>query len=467
MLKNFVTHSSNALKIHLITTEEFSSWMTQQNNPKLENWLKINDFTAKSGETCFLLNNASEINGILLGLKNPEDYMALAKIPTVVNSNDWELDLTNKSYTPKQLNKWLIAWGLGSYKFNKYKQAENTSNAQLVIPNNCDFSYVENIIKSIFLVRDLINEPAEYLNTERLAEIALEYAQLHQATNIQHYIGNELLSEKFPLVHAVGRASDNPPRFVEFTWGDINHPKLAIVGKGICFDSGGLNLKPTSAMEKMKKDMAGVAHALGLANMIMTAKLPVHLHVLLPIAENLVAGNSLKPGDIITSRNGTTVEITNTDAEGRLLLADALTRACEEKPDLIIDMASLTGAATVALGPEIISMFCNDDEVANNLSTSFNNEQELIWRMPLHQPYTDLLSSKLADVSNCSMSGYAGSITAGLFLQKFVTDKTSWIHLDLMGANVKSRLGHPEGGEAMGLIGLFHYVKNMFVTKKQ
>lgn len=466
MLNIFTSNSTHATKIRLITQDDFVTWSTQQENLKYKKWLEINNFTAKSGEYCFLLNEQNNIDCILLGIKNDTDYMTLAKIPTVVFSGDWELDLVNKNISTESINNFLIAWGLGSYRFTKYKKADKTQEAKLVVPTTSDYEYVENIVTNIELVRDLINEPAEFLNPERLANIALEHANKHNATNIKYYVGEELLTQKFPLVHAVGRASNSAPRFIEFTWGNINHHKIAIIGKGICFDSGGLNLKPTSAMEKMKKDMAGVAHALGLANMIMSANLPVHLHVLLPIAENLVAGNSLKPGDIITSRQGLTVEINNTDAEGRLLLADALTRACEEQPDLIIDMASLTGAATVALGPEIISMFCNNDEVATKITEAFAKEQELIWRMPLHQPYKELISSKIADLSNCSMSGYAGSITAGLFLQRFVTENIPWVHLDLIGSNVTSRLGHPEGGEAMGLIGLFHYIKNMFNVKK-
>lgn len=459
MLNFFTTSDKNATPITPIVTTDFTAWLEKQ-NLRVKTWIKANNFTAKSGSNCLLPDNNGKITEVLLGMENVEDTLAFATLPAVLAQGTWFIN-ANKWSAPKIL-KCLIAWGLGSYQFTKYKKTDKKLNAKLFIPKFCDYKHIENVINSTFLVRDLINQPAENLGPEELAKSVVAVIKTHKA-QITQIVGNDLLRHNYPLIHAVGRASCRHPRLVEFTWGKPTAPKLAIIGKGICFDSGGLDLKPSSGMLDMKKDMAGVAHALGLANMIMTAKLPVHLHVILPMAENLVSGNSIKPKDVFTSRNGKTVEITNTDAEGRLLLADAITRAAEKKPDLIIDMASLTGAATIALGPEIISMFTNNDALAANVTKAFTKEQDLIWRMPLHKPYRELLNSKIADISSCSLSGYAGSITAALFLQEFVPTKTSWMHLDLIGANVKSRPGHPAGGEAMGLQGLFAYIRDYFV----
>ena len=457
----FGSSIKNTTPITPIVTDDFGSWLKQQ-PAKIKTWLEANNFTAKAGSYCYIPDSSGngKIAEVLLGIENSEDVSVFGQLPNILKQGTWHIN-ANK-WPTKKITKAAIAWALGAYRFNQYKKSDKQSTAKLFLPKNCDIKYIENVVNTTFLVRDLINQPAESLGPEQLAKTAMAIAKQHKVKQITQISGNSLLQQNYPLVHLVGRASNRAPRLVEFTWGNAKNPKLAIIGKGICFDSGGLDIKPTAAMDKMKKDMAGAAHALGLANMIMTAKLPVHLHVILPIAENLVSASSMKPGDIIKARNGKTVEIINTDAEGRLILADALTRASEKEPDLIIDIATLTGAATVALGPEIISMFTNDDKLANDIAKSFAQEQELIWHMPLHKPYRALLNSRLADIMNCSTSGYAGSITAALFLQEFITSNISWVHLDLHGSNVKTRPGHPQGGEAMGLQGLFAYISNYF-----
>jgi leucyl aminopeptidase len=260
----------------------------------------------------------------------------------------------------------------------------------------------------------------------------------------------------------MGRASVNPPILVDINWGAKNLPKVTLVGKGVCFDSGGLDLKPPSGMEAMKKDMGGAAHVLGLAQMIMRAKLPINLRVIIPIIENLVSGSSCKPGDIVKTRKGITVEITNTDAEGRMILCDALAYACESNPEMLIDFATLTGAARVAVGTEISALFGNDDKIVEDVINCANREQDAMWHMPLFTPYKELMESKIADLQNASNSGYGGAITAALFLEEFIDAKTKWLHFDIMGSNVKTKPGRPQGGEAMGIRGVFNYLQRKF-----
>ena len=296
---------------------------------------------------------------------------------------------------------------------------------------------------------------------EQLATATQALGQAFGAS-VDQLIGDELLAQNYPLIHAVGRASAHPPRLLDLRWGDPGHPKITLIGKGVCFDSGGLDLKPSSAMRLMKKDMGGAATALGLARLIMSSGLPVRLRVLVAAVENAVAGNAFRPGDVLRSRRGLTVEIHNTDAEGRLVLCDALAEASDERPELMIDFATLTGAARVALGTDMPALFCNDDELANGLLTAAAQEQDPFWRLPLHRPYRDMLDSKIADLANASESSYAGAITAALFLQEFVPTDLPWVHFDLMAWNLKTQPGRPEGGEAMGLRALFAWLEQRY-----
>ncbi|MBF0391146.1 MAG: leucyl aminopeptidase family protein, partial [Alphaproteobacteria bacterium] len=304
------------------------------------------------------------------------------------------------------------------------------------------------------LVRDLINAPASHMGPEELAAAAQDLAARH-AARCRVVVGEALLNENWPAVHAVGRASDRAPRLIDLRWGDEQAPRVTLVGKGVCFDSGGLDIKPSSGMKLMKKDMGGAAHALGLAHMVMAANLPVRLRVLIPAVENAVSGRAMRPLDVIGTRKGTTVEIGNTDAEGRLILCDALAEADGEKPALLLDMATLTGAARVALGTELPALFSNDDKLAEDILRHGRRTRDPLWRLPLWAGYRRQLDSKVADLSSISDSPFAGAVTAALFLQDFVSPTTPWAHIDMMAWNGAARPGRPEGGEAMCLRALF------------
>ncbi len=319
----------------------------------------------------------------------------------------------------------------------------------------------ERLAAAVFLARDLVNTPAGDLGPEELAAAAVHVAESAGACH-RVIVGDDLLAENYPTIHAVGRASTRAPRLVDITWGDPAAPKLTLVGKGVCFDSGGLDLKTASGMRLMKKDMGGAAIMLGLAQAIIDARLPVRLRVLLPCVENSVSGNAMRPMDIVRTRQGLTVEIGNTDAEGRLILCDALAEASTETPALLIDMATLTGAARVALGPELAALFCNDDRLAAALLEASAAEEDPMWRMPLWRPYRKMLDSKVADLNNVSEGPYAGAITAALYLQEFVAPGIPWAHFDVMAWNPQSRPGRPEGGEATALRALYAHIAQRF-----
>jgi leucyl aminopeptidase len=314
---------------------------------------------------------------------------------------------------------------------------------------------------AIALVRDLINTPAEDMGPSELSAAARKLGKQFRA-DVKVIAGDALLKQNFPTIHAVGRASDDPPRLIDLRWGKKSDPKVSIVGKGVCFDTGGLDLKPAAGMLRMKKDMGGGAHALGLASLIMALKLPVRLRMLVPAVENNVAGNAIRPLDVIRTRKGITVEIGNTDAEGRLVMCDALAAADSENPDMIVDFATLTGAARVAVGIELAAMFCNDDRLAADLEKAAATVQDPIWRLPLWQPYRKLLESQVADINNVSEGGFGGAITAALYLQEFVGENTPWAHFDIMAWNTSPRPGRPVGGEAQSLRAVFEMLEKRY-----
>jgi leucyl aminopeptidase len=336
-----------------------------------------------------------------------------------------------------------LAVALGSYKFTRYRKSE-PNDIKLDLPQSLDREELDSIVEGVTLARDLINTPANDLGPEELEAAARKVATLHGA-KFSTIVGGDLLKKNFPLIHAVGRAAARAPRLLDFTWGNEKHPRITLVGKGVCFDTGGLDIKPESGMLNMKKDMGGAATALALAHMIMSRKLKIRLRVLIPAVENSIAGDSFRPRDIYTSRKGITVEIGNTDAEGRLVLADALTLADEDKPELIADFATLTGAARVALGPDLPAFFTDDDVLANELMASGTTENDPVWRLPLWRPYESMLESKVADTNNVG-GGQGGAITAALFMRRFVTAK-SWLHFDLFAWTPSAKPGRPEGGE--------------------
>lgn len=344
-----------------------------------------------------------------------------------------------------------LAFALGSYQFTRYRKAE-AHEVKLVVPDGVDGEDLTRIAEGVTLARNLINTPSNDMGPAELEAAARALAKRHGARF--SVIAGARIEKEFPLIHAVGMGSPRAPRLIDFTWGRAGDPKVTLVGKGVCFDTGGLDIKPDASMLNMKKDMGGAATALGLAHMIMARKLKVRLRVLIPAVENSISGASFRPRDIFRSRKGLTVEIGNTDAEGRLVLADALALAGEEKPALVIDFATLTGAARVALGPDLPAAFTDDDRLAEELSRAGLAEHDPVWRLPLWRPYEAMLDSKVADTNNVSTGGQGGAITAALFLRKFVTAK-AWLHLDVFAWNAAAKPGRPEGGELQSARALY------------
>ncbi|MEP5265117.1 MAG: leucyl aminopeptidase family protein, partial [Nitratireductor sp.] len=355
------------------------------------------------------------------------------------------------------VSKAAFAFALGTYRFTRY-----SGNARewprLVLPRGVDGEEVSRLARAVFLARDLINTPASDMSPADLAAAAGEVASAHGAA-LTVIEGENLLSENYPMIHAVGRAAEIAPRLIDMRWGREGAPKVTLVGKGVCFDTGGLDLKPSSAMLLMKKDMGGAACTLALAQALMEAKLDIRLRLLIPAVENAVSGNAFRPGDVLQSRKGLTVEIGNTDAEGRLVLGDALAEADSEAPDLIIDMATLTGAARTALGPDLPPFYTKDEGLAEEIAVSAEAMSDPLWRMPLWQPYDAWLESKIADVNHISDGPFAGSITAALFLARFVEKARAHVHFDIYGWAPKAKPGRPVGGEAQGIRALYHLLK--------
>ena len=349
-----------------------------------------------------------------------------------------------------------LAWALEGYRFDRYTE-KPPAKARLVVEASVDPDGLRPIVEGVFLARDLINTPANDLGPAEL-EMAMRTLGERHGAAVRSVVGEALLAENYPLVHAVGAASDRAPRLVDLSWGDAADPKVTLVGKGVCYDTGGLDIKPSSAMALMKKDMGGAANVIGLAHMIMSAGLKLRLRVIVPAVENSVSGKSFRTGDVYSSRKGLTVEIGNTDAEGRLILADALALADEDRPELIIDMATLTGAARVALGPDLPPFYTVDEALAGEISDAAAGAADPLWRMPLWSPYAKLLDSKIADINHISSGPFAGSITAALFLKRFV-EHAPWAHFDIYGWNPSAKPGRPEGGEAQGIRALFALLK--------
>jgi leucyl aminopeptidase len=397
-------------------------------------------FEPKAGRH-LLLPGKKGLGGVLFGLENADgltDRFLPGRLAQMLPDGTYRF-----ANEPHDARLAALAVALGTYKFTRYRKSE-PGDIKLDLPQSIDREELDFIVEGVRLARDLINTPANDMGPEELEAAARKLATLHDA-KFNAIVGDDLLKENFPLIHAVGRAAVRAPRLLDFTWGSDKHPRVTLVGKGVCFDTGGLDIKPESGMLNMKKDMGGAATALALAHMIMSRKLKVRLRVLIPAVENSIAGGSFRPRDIYTSRKGITVEIGNTDAEGRLVLADALTLADEDKPELIIDFATLTGAARVALGPDLPAFFTDDDALANELMASGAAENDPVWRLPLWRPYEAMLESKVADTNNVG-GGQGGAITAALFMRRFVTAK-SWLHFDIFAWTASAKPGRPEGGE--------------------
>ena len=347
-----------------------------------------------------------------------------------------------------------VAIGLGTWRFERYRSKKGRQGPRIVWPSGADKARVTAIVESICLARDLITTPSSDMGPAELAAAVQALAKTHKA-KVSVIVGDDLLKKNYPMVHAVGRASSRAPRLIDLTWGKASDPKVTLVGKGVCFDTGGLDLKPASGMLNMKKDMGGAATMLAVAGMIMGTGLPVRLRLLIPAVENSVAGNAFRPLDVVPTRKGITVEIGNTDAEGRLILCDALHEGASEKPTVMIDCATLTGAARVALGTDLPALFCNDDTLADQLIASGKLVAEPVWRMPLFKGYRRLLDSKVADINNAPGVAFGGAITAALYLQEFVPDDVPWAHFDMMAWNNTAKPGRPEGGEAQAARAIF------------
>jgi len=409
-------------------------------------------FEPKAGRHLLLPAPDGALAGVLFALENPDDPLKDVFRPGALAGllPAGAYRFANAPHDPRLAT---LAFALGGYRFTRYRKSDGKE-ARLELPDGIDGDEVTRIVEGVFLARDLINTPANDMGPPELEYAARKLATQHGA-NVRAIVGEELLKENLPLIHAVGRAADRAPRLIDITWGDPSHPKVTLIGKGVCFDTGGLDIKSDSGMLNMKKDMGGAATMLALAHMLMGRGIRLRLRVLIPAVENAIAGSAFRPRDVYRSRKGITVEIGNTDAEGRLILADAMALAEEEKPELIADMATLTGAARVALGSEVVPFYTDDDALAAELEGFAKTESDPLWRLPLWRPYDQLLESKVADVNNVSQGGFAGSITAALFLRRFAIDAKAWLHCDIYAWNQTARPGRPEGGECQAARALY------------
>jgi leucyl aminopeptidase len=403
-----------------------------------------NDFSGKPGACLVLPAADGQIGDVLFGIEDEgaksSDPFRTGALPGLLPPGVYRF-----ANSPRDARLAALAFALGCYRFARYRKTEGPE-VKLVPPDGVDSVEIERMADAARLARDLINTPSNDMGPAELELAARQLAERFGAS-FRCIVGDDLVKQNFPLIHAVGLASPRAPRLIEFSWGDPSHPRVTLVGKGVCFDTGGLDLKPSSGMLIMKKDMGGAANVLALAQMVMDAKLKLRLRVLIPALENAVAGNAFRPLDVFKSRKGITVEIGNTDAEGRLILADALALADEEKPELLIDMGTLTGAARVALGPDLPPFYTNDEALALDVARFAKAENDPLWRMPLWPPYDSWLDSKVANINNAPSGTFAGSITCGLFLQRFVEHARSWLHVDIYGWTPQARPARPEGGE--------------------
>ena len=463
-------------------------------------WFEVNQFQAKPGSYCLLPAADGSLEAVLVGKPEALDPWTLAALPSTLPTGQYKLgtdmpdvgvpdvgvpDAEGSSadqISPDIATQLELGWRLGQYRFDRYRNGpahSSTQNegsqpthseatitqrspAELVVTGS-DSAYVEAATAATYLVRDLINTPVNDMGPAELQAAASAIAQEH-GMELTAIVGEDLLTQNYPMVHAVGRASASSPRVLDLRWGSVDAPKVTLVGKGVCFDTGGLNMKSGAGMKLMKKDMGGAAQVLGLAKLIAATELPVRLRVLVGAVENSVSSNAMRPTDVIASRKGITVENNNTDAEGRLVLGDILWEGSSEKPELVIDCATLTGAARVALGTELPAFFCNNANLAQALMNCGSKLGDPFWQLPLHQSYRSMLDSKVADISNISSGSFGGAITAALFLQEFVKPGVNWIHVDFMAWNLRTLPGRPEGGEAMGMRALYELIRTQVLS---
>jgi leucyl aminopeptidase len=446
----------NAIPLHLVTADGLEDWLDELDTGAVL-WVEVSGFKGKAGQTVLLPGQDGKAASAALGISSLDDFWACGGASSQLPDGLYAIQT---KLTKAQATNIAVAWSLGAYKFDKYKK-KPANGARLVWPKGADKTVAEAIRAGVATTRSLINTPASDMGPAELAAAVKAVAKPHKA-KVALTVGNDLLKNNFPTIHAVGRASDRAPRLIDMTWGPKSAPKVTLVGKGVCFDTGGLDLKSAAGMLTMKKDMGGAAAVLGLAESIMRIDLPVRMRVLIPAVENSVSGNAMRPLDVIKTRKGITVEVGNTDAEGRLVLCDAIALAMEEKPDLVIDCATLTGAARVALGPSLPALFCNDDTLANDILAAGLKTDDPLWRLPLHAPYKEMLDSDVADMNNVSTGGFAGAITAALYLYAFAEDTAPWAHIDMMAWNPGAKPGRPKGGEAQSTRALLAMLQKRF-----
>ncbi|SIT55258.1 Leucyl aminopeptidase [Mesorhizobium prunaredense] len=418
-------------------------------------WAKANGFSGQAGRTLILPDESGALTGALFGTGDGEGALAIGALARALPEGDWHF-----ASTLAEPEIAAIALALGGYVFTRYGKKPGKT-LRFSLPPGAEGAYVRRIVDGVFLTRDLVNTPTSDMGPDELENAVRALAGTYDA-EVSVTKGDDLLKKNFPMIHAVGRASVGAPRLIDLIWGPKNGPKVTLVGKGVCFDTGGLDIKPSSGMLLMKKDMGGAANVLGLASMIMAAGLKVRLRVLIPAVENSIAGNAFRPGDVLVSRKGITVEIGNTDAEGRLVLADALALADDDEPQLLIDMATLTGAARVALGPDLPPFYTGDEALASDLAAASVAVEDPLWRMPLWKPYAAKLSSKIADINNVTSDSFAGSITAALFLKRFVEKTAAWAHFDIFAWNPSDRPYGLAGGEAQGIRALERVISKRY-----
>ncbi|HEY4368577.1 MAG TPA: leucyl aminopeptidase family protein [Steroidobacteraceae bacterium] len=458
----FTDTRPGSIPIHLVHEDSFEEWRTAQDE-RTRNWLAANAFRGERHKVLLIPASSGQPAAVVVGLGRRSVREAFtcwhaAGLPDRIPDGNYHLAQSLATHDAAQF---AFGWAYGQYRFERYRRAAPARALNLQLGKGVQAEHIERLRAASTLARDLINTPANDLNPETLANAAIELATRYGCRH-RVIVGDALVAEGFPAVHAVGRASATAPRLIDIQWGDPQHPKVTLVGKGVCFDSGGLDIKPGASMLLMKKDMGGAAVTLALAQLIMDAKLPIRLRVIVPAVENSIAANAYRPGDVLSTRKGLSVEVGNTDAEGRLILCDALALADEEKPDLLIDMATLTGAARVALGPELPALFATDESLAGELVRTGLTESDPLWLMPLWPGYDDELSSKIADLNNVSSSGFSGAIIAALFLRRFVVEARTWMHIDLYAWNGKERPGRPVGGEPQAIRALFAFLQSRY-----
>jgi leucyl aminopeptidase len=455
----FTDETAASTPIHLVHEDGFDAWLVEQSE-LTRNWAASNSFKGERNKILLVPSPTGRPQAVLVGVgrrSGREDVScwSASGLPDRLPDGKYHLASDLSASASAQF---AFGWAYGHYRFERYRKPAPPRRVELRLPRGVDGAEVERLRAATSLARDLINTPANDMTPEMLANAAIDVGRRYGCRHRQ-IIGDALLGERFPAVHAVGRASAVAPRLVDMEWGDASHPKVTLVGKGVCFDTGGLDIKPGASMLLMKKDMGGAAVTLALAQAIMDAKLPVRLRVIIPAVENAIAGNAFRPSDVLATRKGLSVEVGNTDAEGRLILCDALALADEERPELLLDFATLTGAARVALGPELPALFSNDESLATALVKTAHAETDPVWFMPMWASYEDELSSKVADLNNVSSSGFSGAIFGALFLRRFVTESKAWLHFDLYGWNSKDRPGRPIGAEPQCVRAVYAFLK--------